>query len=192
MSVLLAFTKSIWFVKVIIFILLVLFFYNFSLKRIPILGNLIIALLGAFSILILLAFDSNLKQELIIIFSINAFAIHLIREIIKDAEDIKGDEMVGYRTFPIVAGIKATRMLLIILTFVYILVFTTCVRLMMVHYFTPPFSYIFLIYNTVCIGLPLFHLLSKLQSFNGQMDFNYLSKIALYIMITGTCMMMFF
>ncbi|MFM9943827.1 MAG: UbiA family prenyltransferase [Bacteroidia bacterium] len=169
-----------------------LFFYSVSLKRLPIIGNLIIAALGAFSVFILLAFDTNLNQELVIIFSINAFGIHFIREILKDTQDMDGDRAAGYKTFPVLTGIKATRSLILILLFLYILVFTTCIRLMMVRYFSAPLNYIFLAYNILCIGLPLFHLLSQLQLATEKSDFLYLSRVSLYIMITGTLSMLFF
>ena len=187
-----AFIKSYKLGVLITLIITLLFSYSTLLKRLPLIGNLIIALLGAFSIFILLAFDSNLNFELTLIFSINAFAIHFIREIIKDTEDMDGDEAAGYRTFPLLVGIKATRTLLVILLFLYILVFTTCVRLMMMRYFSSPLSYVFLSYNIACIGLPLFHLLSRLQLAGDKGDFKYLSKVALYIMITGTLSMLFF
>ena len=169
-----------------------LFLYNILLKRLPLIGNLVIAVLGGFPILILLFFDTNLNNELIFIFSINAFYIHLIREIIKDTQDMDGDAIAGYKTFPLMAGIKATRILLLVFMFIYILVFTTCVRLMMVRYFSEPLNFIFLTYNVLCIGIPLFHLLSKLQLATEKNDFAYLSKVSLYIMVTGTLSMLFF
>ncbi len=192
MAVSLAFFKSYKLGVLITLVLALLFCYSILLKQLPLIGNLIIAILGALSIFILLAFDSNLNQELTIIFSINAFAIHFIREIFKDIEDAAGDEAAGYKTFPILAGIKATRTLLVILLFLYILVFTTCVRLMMMRYFSAPLSYVFLSYSIMCIGLPLFHLLSRLQLATEKSDFSYLSKVALYIMVTGTLLMLFF
>ena len=169
-----------------------LFLYNVFLKRLPIIGNLVIAMLGAFSIFILMVFDANLNRDLILIFSLNAFGIHFIREIIKDTQDMGGDAIAGYRTFPLLAGIKATRILLIFVLFIYILIVTTCVRLIMLHYFSGPLSYIFLTYNVLCVGVPLFHLLSQLQQASEKTDFAYLSQVALYIMVTGTLSMLFF
>lgn len=176
----------------ITFIISLLFVYSVALKRLPLIGNLIVAILGAFSIYILLAYDDNLNKNLILIFSFNAFGLHLIREIIKDAEDMDGDGMAGYKTFPWIAGTKATRILLIVLLFFYILVFTTCVRLMMMRYFSAPLSYVFLTYNVLCIGLPLFHLLAKMQLATEKSDFTYMSKVVLYVMVTGTLSMLFF
>lgn len=191
-AIILGFLMSYRLGVLITLIVSLLFFYSSLLKRLPLLGNIIVALLGAFSIYILLAFDENLNRELILIFSINAFGIHLIREIIKDAEDIEGDAFAGYKTFPVIAGIKATRLLLIGVSFLYILVFTTCVRLMMMRYFSAPLSYVFLTYNVICIGIPLFHLLSRIQLAADKLDFEYMSKVALYIMVTGLLSLMFF
>lgn len=192
LAIILGFLMSYKLGVLISLIVSLLFLYSTFLKRLPLLGNLMVALLGAFSIYILLAFDENLNRDLIFIFSINAFGIHFIREIIKDAEDTEGDSVAGYKTFPLIAGIKATRILLMGVLFLYILVFTTCVRLMMMRYFSAPLSYTFLTYNVICIGLPLFHLLARIQLATEKSDFEYMSKVALYIMVTGILSMMFF
>lgn len=53
-----------------------------------------------------------------------AFVINLGREIVKDMEDIKGDEVLKARTIPIVLGIKSTRWVVtIILSFATLLIF---------------------------------------------------------------------
>jgi len=177
---------------IISIIVCALFIYSLIFKKLPLIGNLLIAILGAFSLIIFILFDPNLNHDLILIFSINAFAIHFIREIIKDAEDIEGDTYARYKTFPILAGIKATKILLIIIVFLFIMEFSTCVRLMMMRYFTNPLNYVFLIYNVVCIGFPLFYLLTKIQLAIDKNDFKYLNKVALYIMVTGSLSMLFF
>jgi len=169
-----------------------LFFYSLLLKRIPLVGNFTIALLAGFSIFMLMAFDPNLIENLVIIFSINAFAIHFIREVVKDTEDMEGDRIAGYNTFPLLTGIKATRILIMFFLFLYILVFTICIRMMMVNYFTPPLSYVFLAYNILCVGWPLFHLLSKIQVAADKEDYTYMSSVARYVMITGTASMLLF
>jgi ADP-heptose:LPS heptosyltransferase len=70
---------------------LLLTVYSTFLKRLPIVGNILVALLGAYSIYILFEFDTNLVQMPIYVFCLNAFFIHFIRELIKDVEDVMGD-----------------------------------------------------------------------------------------------------
>lgn len=191
-SLFIALTFSLRLGMLIGLILVLLFLYNSILKNIPLLGNIVIAVLGGFSIFILLSFDNNLNKELIIIFSINAFGIHLIREILKDMEDVKGDHHAGYRTLPLVLGMKNSRLIVLVILFIYILVFTTCVRWMMMRFFTAPLSYVFLAYNIICIGFPLFNILSKLQNTYKEQNYTELNRDSLYVMITGTLSMMFF
>ncbi|MEY3768729.1 MAG: hypothetical protein RLZZ11_1799, partial [Cyanobacteriota bacterium] len=42
-------------------------------------------------------------------FAFFAFAMTMAREIVKDLEDMKGDEQYGLKTFPLVFGVKAAR-----------------------------------------------------------------------------------
>jgi 4-hydroxybenzoate polyprenyltransferase len=83
------------------------------------LGNVIIALLLSFSVVIIGVFDlypaingeSTLMASLFSIlldYAIFAFVINLIREIVKDLEDINGDTSQGMKTLAIVLGILKT------------------------------------------------------------------------------------
>ncbi|MCH7691327.1 MAG: geranylgeranylglycerol-phosphate geranylgeranyltransferase, partial [candidate division Zixibacteria bacterium] len=100
--------------------------YNFKAKKIPIFGNLIIALLGALTFLTGgLAVDESLTFALPgpIIPALFAFFFHLAREILKDVEDIEGDRRVGIRTFPQVVG--ESRAVLAVLVLFFIMVVLT-------------------------------------------------------------------
>jgi 4-hydroxybenzoate polyprenyltransferase len=44
-----------------------------------------------------------------------AFLISLVREIVKDAEDIEGDKMSGRKTIPVTLGISTTKVILSVL-----------------------------------------------------------------------------
>ena len=47
------------------------------------------------------------------------FGITLLRELVKDTEDIKGDKNSNYKTFPVLVGIKGSQILFYILTFLF-------------------------------------------------------------------------
>lgn len=77
---------------------LVLLGYNLSFKRIPVVGNLVVALLaglpfvcGGFSV----DSDSTLVLPGPLIAAAFAVLFHLIREIVKDVEDMEGDRASG-------------------------------------------------------------------------------------------------
>lgn len=94
-------------------IIVLLWLYSYLLKRSFLIGNLLVASLAGFSIYILSYFKPI--NNLMIAFVFFAFITNLIREIIKDAEDIKGDLLLRSNTLPIKLGIQNTRIIIVIL-----------------------------------------------------------------------------
>ena len=88
--------------------------YNVKLKNYALIGNIIVSLILAMSFIYAgLVFE---KTEPLIIPALLAFGLTLIREIVKDLADIKGDKSAGLMTFPIVYGKKKTIILCTILS----------------------------------------------------------------------------
>ncbi|MGO2101561.1 MAG: UbiA family prenyltransferase [Psychroflexus halocasei] len=87
-----------------------LHFYNSHLKKRFLLGNLATSLLISLAILIYPSFEINLLDfeshptRILYFFAISSFLINMVREIIKDMEDIKGDYAIGLETLPIMIG----------------------------------------------------------------------------------------
>ena len=98
-----------------------LWLYSNNLKRMPLVGNLVVAALVWFS-LYYITFPFSVNNKLIIAFAGFAGLTTLIREIIKDMEDIKGDEAFGCKTLPIVLGIAYTKLVLLPLNILLLLV----------------------------------------------------------------------
>ena len=97
--------------------------YAFRLKKRPLLGNLLI---GAFCALVIylpwLPYAQQTDfgtyadtQTIIDTLALFAFLVTLIREIIKDIEDITGDRVAGAHTLPIAAGVDAALRLVALL-----------------------------------------------------------------------------
>lgn len=105
-----------------------LYLYNYKAKQIPFLGNIIIAFLaGMVFITGGLAIDRILAFTLPgpLIGAVFAFLFHVVREIIKDSQDIDGDLQAGIKTIPIIFGkrfsIAVAMVIFLILTlFTYI------------------------------------------------------------------------
>lgn len=107
-----------------------LWFYSTHFKRMPILGNVVVALLLSLSIFQLAWFETSFWRFavgpliennhvnpfwLISGVSIFAFLLNWMREIVKDMEDIEGDANENCRTYPILYGLKsATRFVQVI------------------------------------------------------------------------------
>lgn len=88
-----------------------LWYYSNSLKRQPLVGNLAVSLTVAISILLPQVVINELSA-LGVLITIFAAGLTIIRELIKDIEDMKGDASFGCRTLPIVIGIRPTKWLI--------------------------------------------------------------------------------
>ena len=88
--------------------------YSKYLKGIPLLGNITIAFVLGLSFLFCGAAFENISPMWIPI--VLAFGLTLVRELVKDIADLKGDESVGLRTFPISAGIDKAIQLTVFLS----------------------------------------------------------------------------
>ena len=97
-----------------------LYLYAFNLKAIVLAGNIIVSILVAMSLLIVVLFDiypaiysfQSEKQllcaQIILGYAGFAFFINLIREIVKDLQDIDGDKNGGRISLPIMLGRQRT------------------------------------------------------------------------------------
>ncbi len=96
---------------------LILWSYSLWWKRLPLIGNLAIALCSGLAFIYGALTVSNLTIG--IMPAIFAFLIHLSREIIKDIEDLEGDQALGAKTLPLSLGVgkslNAAVMVLILL-----------------------------------------------------------------------------
>lgn len=123
---------------------LLLYQYAQRWKGQPLIGNVIIAFLAGLVVITLLAFDvlPTLTEDpevmdkfggiiyIYLVFAGFAFYVTLIREIIKDLEDIKGDKKAGYRTLPIVWNERGARFIAFILIFVFTIFFGRFTQMM--------------------------------------------------------------
>lgn len=115
------------FAVVFVLIATLLYFYTSTLKQIALVGNIVVALLLAFSVIIIGMFDIfpntvdiNRKQmtlafSILLDYAKFAFIINLVREIIKDIQDVKGDTLQEMKTLPIVIGVAKTKIIAFVL-----------------------------------------------------------------------------
>ncbi|NQV16411.1 geranylgeranylglycerol-phosphate geranylgeranyltransferase [bacterium] len=84
----------------------VLIAYSAWFKRLPLLGNITVSfMLGLTFIYVGSAFG---KIEATVVMATLAFGFTLIRELVKDLEDIRGDRELGARTLPLIWGEQPT------------------------------------------------------------------------------------
>ncbi len=118
-SIILSYLVSEVALVIVLISILLLFLYSKYLKRILLVGNIIVAFLTG----LVFIFGGVVVENPIaaIVPAVFAFLINLIREIVKDMEDVEGDSKAGVTTFPIRFGFKNSRSLIVTLTFLLIL-----------------------------------------------------------------------
>ncbi|MBS7253774.1 geranylgeranylglycerol-phosphate geranylgeranyltransferase [Flavobacterium branchiicola] len=181
------------FASIFILIASLLYFYSTSLKQIMILGNFIIALLLAFSVIIIGIFDlfpatvqENQAQmasffSILIDYALFAFMINFIREIVKDIEDVNGDYNQGMNTLPIAIGISRAAKIasgFAIIPFILSLLYINA-------YFMENKLYAATLYSFAFVLAPLLYFIVKVFTAKSPKEFHHLSKVLKLILLFG-------
>ncbi|OKL38918.1 geranylgeranylglycerol-phosphate geranylgeranyltransferase [Pontibacter flavimaris] len=161
---------------------LLLWGYSARLKKLLLIGNVVIALLSA-SMLLVVAVYADQLNRITLGYALFAFLISLIREIIKDIEDMKGDASFECRTLPIVAGMRGAKLVL----YPLVAAFQAFVVVVILH---PASNRIFEAYMVLLVLLPSLWLVAKLVRADRKRDFTYLSNLNKLIMLSGILSML--
>ncbi|MFD1603591.1 geranylgeranylglycerol-phosphate geranylgeranyltransferase [Flavobacterium artemisiae] len=164
-----------------------IWFYSHKIKKYPIIGNLMSALLAVTSFFaILLYFYNKISFEeienhmshFVVIWAhaVFLFLLLLIREMIKDLENLKGDLVNDYRTIPVLYGEKVSKQIITVLTFLTILPVYILVNIYDVGYMD--------IYFYVCFGVLLFFLLYLWKS-NSKEEYLKLHNVLKFLIVAG-------
>lgn len=187
-----------WIAPMNILCVLLLFIYSISLKRRFLLGNILIALLSSWVIFIISFAElrSSHTSNILIdqkIFKISityggfAFIISLIREVIKDLEDIAGDRKFGCTTMPIIWGQNSTKV------FVAVWLIVLIAAIIIINVYIISFGWwISPVYSLLFIILPLIWIFKKLMKASNNHDFHNLSSYVKWVMLSGILSMLFF
>ena len=179
------------FASMFILVATLLYVYATNLKQIPLLGNVIVAFLLSVSILIIALFDifpatdmdNKIRMgeafNILVDYAIFAFIINLIRELVKDLEDMDGDSATGINTLPIAIGINKTKILVGILTVTAIALLVYYIK---VHLFD--LDYV-LYYGLVFIVGPLIFLGVKLIQAQDKKEYHFLSTLLKIVLFFG-------
>jgi 4-hydroxybenzoate polyprenyltransferase len=115
-------------------------------------------------------------------YGIAAFGLSLIREIIKDMEDMEGDKEYGCRTIPIVLGIQKAK----VITSVLIVLFMAGLAYFQYKQLLIKDKYSFS-YFLGFIQVPLLFLLIRVLTAKEKRDFSFPSMLIKFIMLAGIC-----
>ena len=182
--------KSFYFVLFII-ISALLYLYATHLKELTLIGNIVVSLLVAFSILIVGLFDltpvitaENQQTQLtffsiVLDYAIFAFMVNLLREIAKDIEDVDGDYKAGRKTLAVTLGRERAKNILLILISVAI---TAIVYYLLKNLYKQQIA---IGYFLIFIIGPLLYLSIKTYSAKQKKDFSFISKALKLVMLFG-------
>ncbi len=161
---------------------LLLWLYSKYLKRLPLIGNLVVSFFCAGVVLILwtpVHPIAKMPGELWVLAAF-AFLITLIREIVKDIEDQYGDSQAGDLTLPIVLGTYATK-------FVVIILLITCVVGLLLPQvrasFKDPIVFIFWLGTQALLLFVEMYFILKAKE---KSHYHFVSTLLKVAMLTGT------
>ena len=183
------------------FCVLLLFIYSASLKKQFLIGNIVVSALTSWVILVLIlpeyealnktsvaSLEAYYKVLRIgILYAAFSFIISVVREVIKDMEDIDGDRKNGCKTMPIAWGINATK----VFVAVWLIVLVAVVLIAQVYVLRFKW-WLSILYAVVLIIAPLIYIFKKLITAQSTQDFHQLSSLVKWIMLTGILSMLFF
>jgi len=182
--------------------ILFLWFYSTNFKKDFLIGNVVISILTAWSIAVIYFSKFTVQElfhpaigsvanvrffKLMLLYSAFAFILTLVREALKDMEDMEGDEKFGCKTLPIVWGLMPTKVYIAVWLMVVI------VMLAIIQIFVLPFGWwVSIIYCFLFIIAPLVYVLVKLPTSFSSKDFTKLSSWIKFAMLAGILSMAFF
>ncbi len=186
------------------FCVVLLFAYSISLKKKLLVGNVLISMLTAWVILIgflcyyrTMSCDNCEASEweavlrrfirISFLYAGFAFVISLIREVVKDLEDIEGDKRYGCKTMPIAWGIPATKV------FVAVWLVVLIGMISIVQFYVLQFGWYWsAAYCILLIIIPLVWVLRQLYKAQVPKDYHRVSTVIKLVMMAGLLSMIFF
>ncbi len=179
-----------------------LLFYSTTFKKKFLIGNIIISLLTSWVVFVLYISELDLVMfaqhafyraaltkifKLTVLYGGFAFVISLVREVIKDMEDVKGDEAFGCRTMPIVWGIPASK----VFAGVWLIVLILAVAVLFVYAVLNGW-WIAAVFALLLVAVPLMMILSRLYHALNSTQFHAISTLIKLVMLMGIVSMLFF
>ncbi len=168
-----------------------LYVYASYLKPTLLIGNIIISVLVALSILIVGVFElipviteQNKATQLtffkiLLDYALFAFLINLVRELIKDLEDVDGDYKAGMNTLPIAIGRDRAAKIALVVTLVPLLG-------SIYYVVTYLFKYeLFIGYFLIFIIAPLIYIAIRIFSAKSKKDYSHISNMFKLVMLFG-------
>lgn len=186
------------FFAIFVIISALLYIYASYLKQMLLIGNFVISILVALSIIIVGLFEllpvitpENQTTQLMLFkillnYAIFAFLINLVRELAKDIEDIDGDYKAGMNTLPIAIGRERASKVLFAVSLIPLL---AVVYYMVTYLYKQPVA---IGYFLIFIVAPLIYILIKSFNAETKKDVHHISGILKLVMLFGILSLLLF
>ena len=170
-----------------------LYMYATSLKQMLLIGNIVVALLLSFSVIIIGLFDllpatyegnqteMGVMFSILIDYAIFAFIINLIREIVKDMEDVEGDYNNGMSTLPIAIGLGKTSKIVGVLGIIATLILLWYINSNLMS----SKLYYAVLYGLLFVVAPMIFFVVKVWNAKTKEEFHLLSTVLKWIIFFG-------
>lgn len=173
--------------------ILLLLFYSTTFKRKLIIGNVTIACLTSLTLLTMAFYEPNFRlfdlqfahSKLLWMYVLFAFLITLIREIIKDIEDVKGDTAQHCETIPLVLGIQTAK------NICYVLIIFLEILIVVISIYFFQFNLFLVMFLAVFVSLPLILVSQKIVIAANSIDFHKISTYIKLVTLFGILSMVF-
>jgi len=149
--------------------------YSHKLKRIPFVGNLVSATLAITPFFAVFVYYKNF-ETVIFVHAVFLFLLILSRELVKDLENMAGDQAQGYRTIPILYGTLFSKISITIL-----ILLTLVPALLLIRKFDVGYMYLYFMASIVLMVL----FLMLLWKAAGKKHYVWLHNILKFAIVAG-------
>lgn len=170
-----------------------LWWYSANLKRQPLIGNVVVSLLTALTIVVVALFEiwilnrppaydkpAGAVLTFVILYGGFAFLISMVREIVKDIEDVEGDSAHNCATLPVVGGIRLAKS--VAQVFAFVLSINVVVLLIMEGRAD---NYFVVLYGLLAVLGPLLYIVVRLYRADQKKHYSQLSLWIKWVMLMG-------
>ncbi len=175
---------------ILLIALIVAWWYAIILKKSFMWGNIAVSCMSAGTIAMAWLIEKQCSvlpeavseriSGIIVAISVFAFMLSLLREIVKDMEDLEGDKFIRCHSLPIVKGIPFTKNVLFILAAI-----TFALLIIAQIYLFQSTKIIALLWLLLAVEIPFGFFTLKLNKAESKADFHALSSMLKWIMVGG-------
>jgi len=169
---------------------IMLWAYSAYFKKQPLIGNIIVSFFAALvvyviwlgqSINIPVGADVSFPYHIVLMYTGFAFFTTILREIVKDAEDLSGDTLHGARTLPAVIGINSSKYICIAI----IVLLATCIGCWLIL-MLGSISHLASWYMIITVVLPLVVVIWFIGRAKEASEWHFISQFIKVVILAGT------